>query len=80
MTKTYLISEEMLQRTLNALEDGEDRDALELLREILSNRPEEPVAVLMRNETFHDMQSLHWTPKTHWHDTWKAHYLYRKDS
>ncbi len=40
--KTYLVSEEMLQRTLNALEDDEYGDARELLREILASPSAEP--------------------------------------
>ena len=56
MTKTYLISEEMLQRTLNALIDFNEQskhgtalpaeidDCMELLREILASPPAEPVA------------------------------------
>ena len=56
MSKTYLISEEMLQRTLNALIDFNEQskhgtalpaeidDCMELLREILASPPEEPVA------------------------------------
>ncbi len=91
MTKTYLISEEVLREVLDALEATQPYlhpsctaqrlvDITEnRIGNILASPPAEPVAVLMRNETFHDMQSLHWTPQTHWHETWKAHDLYRKD-
>jgi hypothetical protein len=95
MTKVYLVSEGVLRQVLDvqvALRNalwadgcndelaGETLMAINKLRTILAKEPSEPVATLMRNETFRDMESLHWTPQTHWHETWKAHDLYLKDA
>jgi hypothetical protein len=88
MTKTYLISEEMLQRTLNALEDFNEQskhgttlpaeidDCMELLRELLSNPPAEPVAWMYKNRNTDD-HYLRWTAPE---ESFKPIPLFRKDA